>query len=85
MMTKNISELFSITAEYYPTIPKEEIVGHCKYRLPLNTVKNLEGSFMIAGTAIGEAVANTASSEGLYRSVFPDGVTGHLARFKERR
>lgn len=83
MMTKNISELFSITAEYYPTIPREEIVGHCKYRLSLNTVKNLGGSFLIAGTAIGEAVANTASSEGLYRCVFPDGVTGHLARFKE--
>lgn len=72
-----------ITAEYYPMIPRESIAASCKHKISLNDLSSLGANFSAAAAAIAGAVANAPSAEGLYRCVFPEGVTGHLAKFRD--
>lgn len=72
-----------LKAEYFPTIPREEIVPVCKHKLPLSEMKALGSGFTIAAAEIARAAMSASSTEGLYRCVFPEGVTGHLAAFKD--
>ena len=72
-----------IKAEYYPSIPRAEILGKSKYRFSLDNLSGLGSGFSITAGAITEAAMNAPSNEGLYRCVFPEGVTGHLAAFKD--
>lgn len=72
-----------IQAEYFPNISRAEIVPVCKHKLPLSEMKSLGTGFAITAAEIAKAAMNAPSSEGLYRCVFPEGVTGHLAAFKD--
>lgn len=83
-MSKNyIKDSLPITAEYCSSITGEEISKACTYKLPIKDVINLGGTFMVTAAAISEAAINTANNEGLYRCIFPEGITGHLAAFKD--
>lgn len=72
-----------IKAECFPLIKREDIVGKCKYKLPLDDISGLGGGFAITAAAITQAVSASQNNGGLYRCVFPEGVTGHLAAFKD--
>ena len=72
-----------LKAEYFPDIPREEIIPVCKHKLPLSEVTTLGSGFAIAAAEISKAAATAPSTEGLYRCVFPEGVTGHLAAFSD--
>lgn len=72
-----------ITADYYPMIPRESIAGTCKHKIDLKELSSLGGGFAVAAAEIAKTVAAAPSSEGLYRCVFPEGVTGKLASFKD--
>ncbi len=72
-----------IKAEYFPTIPREEIAHICKQKLPLSDISALGSGFTVAAAAIADAAMTAPATEGLYRCVFPEGVTGHLAAFKD--
>ncbi len=72
-----------IRADYFPDIPRTEIARRSKYKYSLNDLSGLGGGFAVAAAALAEATMNQTSTEGLYRCVFPDGVTGKLASFKD--
>lgn len=72
-----------IMAEYFPTIPRDEIAHACKKELPLSDISALGSGFAVVAAAIADAAMNAPASEGLYRCVFPEGVTGHLAAFND--
>ena len=80
-MTNNICP---ITAEYYPSIPREQIVANCKTKFSIKEFSNLGGGFAVVAAAVADAAMNAPNTEGLYRCVFPDGVTGSLATFKDQ-
>lgn len=72
-----------ITAEYFPDIPRTEIARRSKFKYSLSELSGLGGGFAVAAAAVADAAMNQTSTEGLYRCVFPDGVTGKLASFKD--
>lgn len=72
-----------IRAEYYPTIPRESVVRNCKHKLLLEDFSGLGNSFAVVAAAIGQAAMNAPDTEGLYRCVFPNGVSGELAKAKD--
>lgn len=72
-----------ITVDYYPMIPRESIAGTCKHKIDLKELSSLGSGFAVAAAEIAKAVANASTSKGLYRCVFPEGVTGKLASFKD--
>ena len=72
-----------ITAEFFPSIPREEIAPNIKYRYSLSDLSGLGNGFAVVGAAIAEAIQSAPSTDGLYRCVFPEGVAGHLAEFKD--
>lgn len=72
-----------ITADYYPMIPRESIAGTCKHKIDLKELSSLGSGFALAAAEIAKAVATAPNSEGLFRCVFPEGVTGKLASFKD--
>lgn len=72
-----------IKAECFPSIPREEIGKRSSYRIPLDRVIGFGGAFSVAGAEIVRAAKNGENAKGLYRCIFPDGVTGRLATFKE--
>ena len=75
------SDSLPIVAEYYPSIPREEIELKCKTKLSIKDVSNLGSGFAVMATEVLDAVKATKTNEGLYRCVFPEGVTGKLAKF----
>ena len=72
-----------IKADFYPDIVKEDIAPRVKYQFSLDNLAGLGNGFAVVGATIAEAVQSAPSTEGLYRCVFPKGVTGHLAEFKD--
>ena len=72
-----------IKVEYFPSIPREEIVKRSSYRIPLDRVIGFGSAFSVAGAEIVRVAKNGENAKGLYRCIFPDGVTGRLATFKE--
>ncbi len=77
-----------LIADYYPMIPKEEIRRKSNYKFSFNDFAGVGSSFAVAAAefakaAVGIAEQGTAGGEGLYRCVFPKGVTGHLAKFND--
>lgn len=72
-----------ITAEYYPRIRRDDIIKDCKYTLSLENSELYGTGFAIAAASIIKGVAETQNQEGLYRCVFPEGVLGNLAAFKD--
>lgn len=79
-----INNICPITAEYYPSIPREQIVANCKTQISIKELSNLGGGFAVVATAVADAAMNASNTEGLYRCVFPEGVTGSLAMFKDQ-
>lgn len=72
-----------INAEYFPTIHREDIIKNCKYKFPIKSISAFGGGFAVAAASIAQATMTVQSNQGLYRCVFPEGVTGHLAEFKD--
>ena len=72
-----------VKAEYFPCIPRDEITARSKYKLPIYELSNLGSAFAIVASEVVRAIGSSQNSEGLYRCVFPEGVTGKLAAFKD--
>ena len=72
-----------IHAEYHPSIPRSEIINKSKYRFSLGDLSGLGSGFSVTAAAIAEAAKEAAPGEGLYRCIFPKGVTGELAAFRD--
>ena len=72
-----------IEAEYFHSIPRDEITTRCNYKLPIHELSNLGSAFAIVALEVVQAIGSSQNSEGLYRCVFPEGVTGKLAAFKD--
>lgn len=68
---------------YCPSIPREAIGQGCKAKMSLKDINKLGGGFAVMAAAITDVAMNTSNTEGLYRCVFPEGVTGHLATFNK--
>jgi len=79
MKEKNLS----ITADHFPKIKREDIIKKCKYNIPIKSVAVYGSGFAVAGAAIAKVAMTTQGNEGLYCCVFPNGVTGQLASFKD--
>lgn len=73
----------SLNAEYCPEILKNKVEKRSKYKFSLKDLSGLGSGFSVAAAAIAEAVIKNPSDKGLYRCVFPGGVTGSLASFKD--
>lgn len=80
---KDMENVGLINAEYHPSIPRSEILNKSKYRFSLGDLSGLGSGFSVTAAAIAEAAKEAAPGEGLYRCVFPEGVTGELAAFKD--
>lgn len=72
-----------IKAAYYPSIPRDEIAARSSYKLPINDLSSLGSAFAIVASEVMRAVGSSQDSEGIYRCVFPEGVIGKLASFKD--
>ena len=72
-----------LNAEYYPDISKRKINERAKYKFSLKDLSGLGSGFSVAAAAVAEAAMKAPSNEGLYRCVFPEGVAGSLASFKD--
>ena len=71
-----------MVAEYFPSIPRTEIELSCKQKFSIKDISNLGEGFAMVAATIAEAAMNMPNNEGLYRCVFPEGVTGQLAMKK---
>lgn len=74
---------FLIKTEYFPSIPRDEIAGKCKHRLSMNDISTLGSGLAVVAAEFLKMAKNAPDNEGLYRCVFPEGVTGSLASFKD--
>ncbi len=72
-----------IPVEYYPSIPREDIIPYTKHKYARRDLAGLGAAFAVVAAEIAKAAMNAPNQEGLYRCVFPEGVTGHLAAFKD--
>ena len=72
-----------IPVEFYPSIPREDIIPYTKHKYARKDFSGLGAAFAVAAAEIAKAAKNAPNQEGLYRCVFPEGVTGHLAAFKD--
>lgn len=72
-----------IKAEYIPSASHDEIDTRSSFKLPVDDLSDLGSTFAIIASEIGRAIDDSHNSEGLYRCVFPEGVTGKLATFKD--
>ena len=65
-----------------PAIPRETLEAKSQYQIPLNMLTNYSGAFSVVAMELVKACKHQ-SFKGMYRCVFPDGVTGKLAKFKD--
>lgn len=72
-----------MAADFYLDLPKTEIMNHCVYQMPLKDLSGLGGGFAMSAATIMETVKTMSSTKGLYRCVFPTGVSGELAMAKD--
>ena len=70
-----------IKAEYFPSVPRHEIAARSSFKLPVNDLLSLGNAFGVIASEVVRAAGSSHNSEGLYRCVFPEGVTGKLATF----
>lgn len=70
-----------IKADYFPSIPREDLNQIVKEEISLNDVAEIGSSFGLLAGAFIQAAAKVSNAEGLYRCVFPEGVSGTLAHF----
>ena len=76
-------QIVQIPSEYYPCIPRESIVKRSSYQLPIKELSGFGGGIAVAAAEIASVAMQSASTEGLYRCVFPKGVSGSLAMAKD--
>ena len=76
----NMNELINV--DYYPSIPRTEIVKKSKYRFSINELSSLGSGFGAAASALNEVKISNMTG-GLYRCYFPRGIEGHLASAKD--
>ncbi|MGI6766796.1 MAG: hypothetical protein ACOX4R_06195 [Lentihominibacter sp.] len=73
-----------IVAEFYPTIPRAELEVNSKHIINLKEMSELGKTFLGVATAISSAMIEAPeATEGLYRCIFPEGINGKLATFKD--
>lgn len=72
-----------IETQYYPFIPRDEIAAKCRYKLNKGDLVSVGGPIAALASELGRLVINPSSNEGLYRCVFPNGVSGTLAQAKD--
>lgn len=70
-----------IKAEFFPSVPRHEIAARSSFKLPVNDLSSLGNAFGVIASEVVRAAGSSHNSEGLYRCVFPEGVTGKLATF----
>ena len=73
----------TIIAEYYPTIPRQSITDTCTHKIRLAELRTLGTDFAVIASTIADATMQQQNMEGLYRCVYPEGVTGKLAAFRD--
>ena len=72
-----------IETQYYPFIQRDEIAAKCRFKLKKEDLVSVGGPITALASELGKLVINPSSNEGLYRCVFPDGVSGTLAQAKD--
>ena len=72
-----------IETQYYPFIPRDEIAAKCRFKLNKEDLVSVGGPITALASELGKLAINPSSNEGLYRCVFPDGVSGTLAQAKD--
>lgn len=65
---------------YYPFIPRDEIASKCRFKISKDDLVGVGGPIAAIAGEMAKLVINPSSNEGLYRCVFPDGVSGVLAQ-----
>ena len=72
-----------IKAEYFPSVPRHEIAARSSFSVPVRNLSSLGSACAVVASEIVQVAGSSHNSEGLYRCVFPEGVTGKLATFKD--
>ena len=72
-----------IETQYYPFIPRDEIAAKCRFKLNKEDLVSVGGPITALASELGKLAINPSSNEGLYRCVFPNGVSGTLAQAKD--
>lgn len=72
-----------IGAGYCPSIPRAEIVQKSRCSVNMDDLSALGSGFAIVASELSKARRSAPPGEPIYRCVFPDGVTGHLAKFTD--
>ena len=78
-----MNSITRISAEYCPSIPRAQIVKESKCNFYMNDLLSLGNGFAIVASELSKTLCSAPSGEPLYRCVFPDGITGHLAKFTD--
>ena len=72
-----------IETKYYPFIPRDEIASNCRFKLNKEEILSVGGPIATIASEMAKLTINPSSNEGLYRCVFPNGVSGALAQAKD--
>lgn len=72
-----------IETYYYPSIPRDEIAAKCRFKLNKDEILGMGSSFSVIAAEMSKLVINPKSDDGLYRCVFPNGISGALAQAKD--
>ena len=72
-----------IETKYYPFIPRDEIASNCRFKLNKEDILSVGGPIATIASEMAKLTINPSSNEGLYRCVFPNGVSGALAQAKD--
>lgn len=72
-----------VRTEFYPKIPRSDIMAQCKHKITLDQLSTLGTEFATVASVIAKSAMEAPNLEGLYRCVFPEGVTGTLAQFRD--
>lgn len=68
---------------YYPFIPRDEIASKCRFKISKDDLVGVGGTIAAIAGEMAKLVISPSSNEGLYRCVFPEGVSGALAQAKD--
>ena len=72
-----------IETHYYPFIPRDEIAARCRFKLNKEDLVSIGGPIAAVAGEMAKLVINPTNNEGLYRCVFPNGISGTLAQAKD--
>lgn len=72
-----------IKAEYCPRIRREDIVKNCKCVFPIENAQSYGTGFAVMTAEMVQGITSLQNHGGVYRCVFPEGISGGLAAFKD--